>query len=116
MEAADLEALEEKLWRAESRFDSAWMNLVLAPDFFEYGRSGRQYSRQETLDAAFAPFTARLPLREYRVRVLAPDLVQSTYVSEVVYEGVTERARRSSIWSCVDGTWQLRFHQGTAIE
>lgn len=112
----DLEELEEKLWRTESRFDGAWMNLVLAPDFFEYGRSGRRYSRQDSLDVPFTPFTARLPLLEYRVRVLAPGVVQATYISEAEFEGVIERARRSSIWSCIDGAWQLRFHQGTPID
>ena len=43
-----LRCLEESLWRAETRFDRDHMNEVLAPDFFELGRSGRVYGREDT--------------------------------------------------------------------
>ncbi|MBK6580347.1 MAG: hypothetical protein IPG17_30130 [Sandaracinaceae bacterium] len=63
-----------------------------------------------------SPSPTDTSILEYRVRVLAPGVVQATYISEAEVEGVIERARRSSIWSCIDGTWQLRFHQGTPID
>ncbi|MEZ4328618.1 MAG: DUF4440 domain-containing protein [Polyangiales bacterium] len=115
-EESAVQELEEKLWIPKSRFDRAWIDRVLAPDFLEYGRSGRQYSRQQAVDVPFEPFVAKLPLPEFRVRVLAPDVVQATYISEAEFGGVVERARRSSLWSRVDGGWQLRFHQGTPID
>ena len=37
----ELQLLEEGLWRAETRFDRGSMERVLAPRFFEFGRSGR---------------------------------------------------------------------------
>jgi hypothetical protein len=42
-----LKQLEESLWRSETRFDNEYMNRTLAPDFFEFGRSGRAYTREE---------------------------------------------------------------------
>ncbi|NJK70246.1 MAG: DUF4440 domain-containing protein [Microcoleus sp. SU_5_3] len=44
-----LERLEEELWREETRFDAQRMNEIIAQDFFEFGRSGRVYQRQDTL-------------------------------------------------------------------
>ena len=41
----ELRGLEESLWRAETRFDRKYMDAVLAPDFAEFGRSGRRYDR-----------------------------------------------------------------------
>lgn len=40
-----LRQLEESLWRAETRFDSVSMDRLLATDYFEFGRSGKVYSR-----------------------------------------------------------------------
>ena len=42
-----LERLEEELWREETRFDMQRMEEVLAADFFEFGRSGRFYRRED---------------------------------------------------------------------
>ena len=111
----DLRLLEEGLWRAETRFDSRWMEEVLAPDFFEFGRSGRVYTRQDTIDTQVQPIDARLPLSYFRARLLDSDVAQVTYVSAVTYDGVLELANRSSIWSRSENGWRLRFHQGTAI-
>jgi hypothetical protein len=41
--------LEEELWREETRFDRQRMSELLANDFFEFGRSGRVYQKQDTL-------------------------------------------------------------------
>ena len=110
-----LKLLEEGLWREETRFDRGWMEEVLAPDFFEFGRSGRVYTRQNTIDIEPQPIDARLPLSYFRARLLDSGVAQVTYVSAVSYDGVLELANRSSIWSRTENGWKLRFHQGTAI-
>jgi hypothetical protein len=112
-ERAQLERLEESLWRGETRFDRALMERVLAEDFFEYGRSGRTYEREQTLGASRAEIKATLPLPGLRIRLLAPDVAQVSYNSAVEYDGVMEYGRRSSIWSRRGDSWELRFHQGT---
>ena len=42
-----LMALEETLWRADTRYDRILMEQTFAPDFVEIGRSGRRYERAE---------------------------------------------------------------------
>jgi hypothetical protein len=108
----DLRQLEETLWREETRFDREYMEGILAPDFTEFGRSGQTYTRNETLAMAMVAINARLPLDEFAVRAIDGDTVLATYVSEVGDEA-PQRANRSSIWSRIDGSWKLRFHQGT---
>jgi hypothetical protein len=111
-----LTRLEEAMWLEESRFDAAFMERTLASDFFEIGRSGRTYTRQQTLAIPRGPIKAKLPLPGLRIRILDEDNAQVTYDSEVLYDGVVEYGRRSSIWSRDGNTWVMRFHQGTPYE
>jgi hypothetical protein len=111
-----LEHLEEELWREETRFDTQRMNELIANDFFEFGRSGRVYQRQDTLALTGQTINAVLPLPEFHVRLLDQNTAQVTYNSAVKYNGVFEYARRSSIWSRTTSGWILRFHQGTPFQ
>lgn len=112
----ELQRLEEELWREETRFDRSYMERVIASDFFEFGRSGRTYQREDTLSHDRQTIDAVLPLKNLRIRLLADDVAQVTYNSFVTYDGVVEKGRRSSIWSRINGKWVLRFHQGTPFE
>jgi hypothetical protein len=115
-EREQLQRLEEELWREETRFDSAYMERVIAADFFEFGRSGRVYQRSDTLSAPRQPIAAVIPLSDFKARLLSQDVAQVTYNSQVTYNGVVEKARRSSIWSRTADGWALRFHQGTPYD
>ena len=110
----DFRALEESLWRSETRFDATYMRRVLSSDFFEFGRSGRVYDRESILRIGEPGdlIRARLPLADFTVSVLAPSVVLVAYVSEIMDE-VVQRANRSSIWIREEEGWRLRFHQGT---
>ena len=103
-----LQRLEEELWREETRFDIGRMEELLAPDFVEFGRSGRVYRREDTLAVPRGPIDAVLPLPGFRVRSLSPEIAQVTYDSAVTYGGVIQHARRSSIWSRSAAGWVLR--------
>mgnify|MGYP000624677196 CR=1 FL=1 len=111
----ELKALEESLWRAETRFDDAVMDQVFAKDFCEFGRSGRIYQRHEMLlgQGDAVEIKATLPLRDFRVRALSKDIMQVMYVSEVWYGSQIETGNRSSIWRRDTAGWKLCFHQGT---
>jgi len=113
----EIRGLEESLWRANTRFDNELMDRTFAADFFEFGRSGRTYSRVEMMfePGMFDEIQATLPLSHFNARYLSYDIVQVTYVSEVIYDSEKEQANRSSIWARVDEGWQLRFHQGTPV-
>ena len=110
-----LRELEESLWRSKTRFDLEYMDKVLANDFFEYGRSGRIYQREDTLGAPVQEIIAKLPLRNFNARLIDNNVAQITYISEVTDHGIIEVGNRSSIWSKTAAGWQLRFHQGTPM-
>lgn len=114
-EVGALRQLEESLWRAETRFDREFMDVVLCEDFFEFGRSGHTYTREQVLAAPAQPIDAVLPLRSFQVHVVTADLRLVTYVSVVRYEA-TEVSNRSSLWIRAGSSWRLRFHQGTPAE
>lgn len=115
---AKLRSLEEGLWIGETRYNSELMEQCFAPDFIEFGCSGRTYSRAEMLvmPKTQTEIQATIPLPDFRARHLSPDLVQITYISEVRHGDTLERANRSSIWSRFSDGWKLRFHQGTSID
>ncbi|NBZ87634.1 DUF4440 domain-containing protein [Stagnihabitans tardus] len=109
----DLPLLEWQLWRAETRHDPALMEATLAADFFEFGRSGRRYTREELILAPSAarPFTAQL--HDLEVKEMSDTIALVTYVSELTGPDGLEWANRASLWDRSSGRWQLRFHQGT---
>jgi hypothetical protein len=116
LDITSLHRLEESLWIAETRYDQTYMNEIFAPDFFEFGRSGRVWSHAEMLGFRSGPaIDVELPLPNFSVREITSDVAQVTYNSAVTYDGTVEYGRRSSIWSRADtkAGWQLRFHQGT---
>ncbi|WP_151193931.1 DUF4440 domain-containing protein [Cysteiniphilum sp. JM-1] len=109
-----LQTLEESLWLEKTRFDFAYMDSVLDATFFEYGRSGRIYTREEILAHSYQEIKAKLPLENFQVHDISENIKQVTYVSEV---GTAKlRANRSSIWVKKLNDWKLIFHQGTPAQ
>lgn len=114
-EIEELTHLEEAMWIASSRYDPEFQSRHFANDFCEFGRSGRIYSRAQSLVDDLAPeaIGARIPLDALALRRLDAHSVLLTYNSHVEKAGIVQHARRSSIWSKIAGTWVMRFHQGT---
>ncbi len=107
-----LRRLEESLWRGDTRFDRDYMEAILAPDFVEFGSSGRVWTRAEVVAVEPVEFEAELPLAGFSANFLTDDLVLVTYRSRVDAWS-PPAANRSSLWRRVDDRWQLVFHQGT---
>ena len=105
--------LEEGLWRKETRSDAVWLDGVLAPDFVEFCRFGHEYDRDHIINAPARDFEVQFPFDDFVVETLAPDVVHVTYVNTVTYQGVTQSARRSSIWVATDNGWKMKFQQAT---
>lgn len=78
--------LEESLWKDETRFDTAYMEKVLHPDFFEFGRSGRTYERADTLYLPRGHIDAVFPLKDIRIHEVSPNTALVTYKSQVQYD------------------------------
>lgn len=110
-----LKQLEESLWIAKTRFDNKYMDSILSPGFFEFGRSGKTYKREETLSTPFSEIHARLPLRDFKIHLITEDVALVTYISEVQYDEL-EVGNRSSLWLKTPDGWQLQFHQGTVAK
>ncbi|MEU4493325.1 nuclear transport factor 2 family protein [Streptomyces sp. NBC_00210] len=87
---------------------------LLDPEFFEFGASGRRWDRK-TILAAITPAPGEpvttTAVSELVGKLLAPGLVQLTYVSD----SGGRRARRSSLWRWTSEGWRMYFHQGTPI-
>ena len=111
-----LKSLEERLWMTKFRYDRAWFESVLAEDFFEFGQSGRVYSRDECLNIPESLIDVVIPLPDFNARFLSTEIVQITYRSIFKLEGEVASANRSSIWSRSANGWKLKFHQGTPIK
>jgi DNA-binding MarR family transcriptional regulator len=109
-----LRTLEESMWRAETRFDPDHMERLLSPEFFEFGRSGRIYTREEIIGMRGGAVPVIFPLLDFKVTAIDPQVALVTYVSEVRRNGV-ERGNRSSLWRKTPAGWEMTFHQGTAV-
>ncbi len=113
--ASELYDLEVSLWVAETRGDRSYMETILAGDFIEFGRSGRRYTREETLAVPVGnAIDIVLPLPDFAVRMITDDVALVTYRSEIRSGEVAEIGNRASLWRCDSaGRWLLVFHQGT---
>lgn len=111
-----LRELEIELQRKSTRHDHHRLHELLHSDFTEIGRSGRVYSRQETVKLLIASDTfAQIDCRDFKVNRLSDTTALLTYRSARVSEsGELKRCTlRSSIWQHGEEGWQLHFHQGT---
>ena len=100
LEKNDIEKLyelEESLWKSETRFNEEYMRTIMAKDFFEFGRSGKIYSIDESLTASYQEIGAKLPLKDFAIHEIDEKVVLITYISEVQY-GEIEIGNRSSLW------------------
>ena len=111
----ELRKLEESLWIAQTRFDKAYMEQILSPEFVEFGRSGKVYSREDALSTAYRDIRYTLPLKNFTAQLIDTNVFLVTYMSETIDDGEVLVANRSSIWIKTPQGWQLRFHQGTPV-
>jgi hypothetical protein len=114
-----LSQLETELHKVETRQNQERLDLILHPDFAEFARSGRQYSRAEVLaefssNEKFEPVHAQ----DFVLAELGGDIALLTYRSaHTDTAGNLYRwTLRSSLWLQTGSGWQMRFHQGTPTD
>lgn len=115
----EIVSLEKELHRIETRRNRARMEMLLHPDFVEFGRSGQRYSRADILDE-FGP-TSTFPMvcsRNFEIADLGVGVVLLTYVSahEDADGKQSRHTLRSSLWVRTEMGWQIRFHHGTPMD
>ena len=112
MELDEIRRAEIELLTSAVRRDPARLAELLHPEFVEVGRSGRLWSRDETIAAlAHEPDRDTPATSEWAFQSVAPGFTLVTYVISRP-EG---DSRHSSLWTMRDGELQIRFHQGTFI-
>lgn len=108
---AELQALEERLLDPAVRAVPADVRALLAPEFVEFGASGRVFDRDAILAMLAAePPRVALRARGFKVRLLAPGAALTTW--RVTRDDGIETLR-SSVWQQQGGAWLMVFHQGT---
>jgi hypothetical protein len=111
-----LQALEVELHHPGVRRSREQLELLLHPDFYEVGRSGRTYTRDTVIDQLAAEESQ--PIMEsgaFTLLELAPGVALLTYRSAFAdpERGLSYHALRSSLWLKTSNGWQMRYHQGT---
>ncbi|MBB5316116.1 nuclear transport factor 2 family protein [Tunturibacter empetritectus] len=119
MHIADhLKSLEERLLDPTIRRDSEAVAAHLTDDFLEFGGSGRVFDKAAILeDLQDEPPRPPSLLSDFKTRELAPNVILATYKAtrrNAAGEPIGQ-SWRSSIWTHVNGQWQITFHQGTPI-
>ena len=100
-------AMERALLSDEVRADRAAVAALLHPDWREVGRSGRLWTREETLDRIG-------PIDPVDFEVLSVDRLGPDTILLLWRTSSDERSTlRSTLWVRSGGQWQARFHQGT---
>lgn len=112
MRFAIVKAAETSLTTSSIRGSSSRVETLLASDFAEIGRSGRRWTRDDTVHALAAEESHDSPeTSEWLFNEVAPDLVLVTYRAHTS----TRDSRHSSLWDLTSSQPALRFHQGTVI-
>jgi hypothetical protein len=113
--AAELLRAEMLLLDPAVRRDRARVSALLANDFFEFGASGRIWTRDQILDLLATEEYSPPVVEDFACHRIADDVVLVTYRTVRINKetGQREAALRSSLWIRRSGTWKIRFHQGT---
>ncbi|MCL5028577.1 MAG: DUF4440 domain-containing protein [Bacteroidetes bacterium] len=107
--------LEEKLLQPDIRKSSNEIEQLLADDFMEIGCSGRNYNRQQVIEALQNESTAKMTISDFEIMNLAETVVLATF-RETKFNAVNRienESLRSSIWKMFGDKWKMIFHQGT---
>ncbi len=110
--------LEKSLHTDEIRSSYERLNELLHNDFMEITQRGTTYGKKEALEGLSSSSQIEIKSANYQVKLLSSDIAQVIYETETTKfeEGVTRKARRSSLWKLEGDRWQMIFHQGTKKE
>ena len=103
----ELSNLETEL----TRRDRTSMEMLLHPDFVEFGRSGTRYTRADALREFADTALLSIQYHNFDLAILNEGAALLTYVSTDA-DG-HRQTLRTSVWVRTELGWQIRFHQGT---
>lgn len=113
--------LETSFHRLEIMVSPQHVADLLADEFVEFGKSGRVYNKQVTVDALANESSLGSMIvpkvTDFSITSLSSNVVLVTYRSvRALPDGIrSSETLRSSIWKLASGRWQMVFHQGTPV-
>ncbi len=116
-EKEQLKSLEIELLQSGTRHNQDRINILLADDFFECGKSGDQFGKKECLYSLSNEDTKKtLEYSNMTVHMLSENLWRVRFLCTIQnpWESPTT-SYRSSLWRKSESWWQMFFHQGTLI-
>jgi hypothetical protein len=109
-----IRSLEEKLLAPATRHSIVQLDKLLTDDFIEFGRSGKIFDKQTVAERIGKGETARMPLADFKIVILAPDALLATYcATKIEDDGQKSYSLRSSICRKTGDKWRMFFRQGT---
>lgn len=112
-----LQRLEMQMHHQATRRDAQRINELLHKDFAEIGRSGKYYTRKQTMmSLATENDPSDIQASDFALAILAEGVALLTYKSWQCNAAgmIIRQTQRASIWlRSEDSDWQMRFHQGT---
>ena len=119
-----IQSLEIRLHQPMMRNNAEFVENLLHKDFEEIGRSGQCYNKQQTVAALkMESGHAQIFSEDFKLTMIAEGVALLRYKSFQLDtdDKVIRQTERLSIWLLSaleesDGKWQMRFHQGTAID
>ncbi|WP_086869059.1 DUF4440 domain-containing protein [Kosakonia pseudosacchari] len=117
---AMLVTYEQQLHHPEIRCQPEIVERLLHHDFFEIGRSGRRYSREQVITALANEPTETIASDDFALSMHNNGYALLTYRSFILDEHgqMIKQTLRSSLWEAsrtTPGRWRMRFHQGTPM-
>ncbi|GLW37429.1 DUF4440 domain-containing protein [Pectobacterium actinidiae] len=111
---------ERQLHCQATRSQKTIIDQLLHRDFFEIGRSGMRYDKQQVIDALISETVEQqIQADNFELSVVDEKSVLLTYLSYRADENnIVSKTWRTSLWiknadSQNPADWQMRFHQGT---
>jgi hypothetical protein len=114
-----LRDLEVALHQPDVLRDRDRLDELLHESFFEFGRSGRRYSKADILESLPQENTTEVIWsQDFAVTELADGVALLTYRSASIDASgdLFRHSLRLSLWQRTSCGWQMRFHQGTPTE
>ncbi|MEQ9947548.1 nuclear transport factor 2 family protein [Pectobacterium aroidearum] len=111
---------ERQLHCQVTRYQKVVIDKLLHRDFFEIGRSGIRYDKQQVIDALISETVVQqIQADNFELSVVDEKSVLLTYLSYTANENnIVSKTWRTSLWvknadNPNPDDWQMRFHQGT---
>jgi hypothetical protein len=104
--------LEMALLDNQVRSDPDRFGQLLDDTFFEFGKSGGSFTKDDCMDAGSLG-SVRLSISQFRLQSIGEHAVLAVY--RTVEKETGKAANRSSIWKSDGIRWKMIFHQGTPV-